>query len=1002
MGLERRDIFLKIEALPSYSPIAPIAIARRYGWDYMLNQGHEYGRVPADEILDSTINALVYREYLDPQFTVPATDKIVEADLNEPAWDRRIPGAVLYARPGQRLYIHVLNGDPHKDHGFQIQGLSSNVASGRSPSEVDGRSGGYSDRIPPGERRTYVYDLAAASTGGWIFYEALPGNSENLERGLFGGLLVRDATTTYVDHEVVLFVHQLSGISKVQFQSPRLALHETFNFKFENPGTIHYYCRVHGPTMNGTVHVVAGGPESQSVTIKNHSFDPQIISIAPGGVVLWKNSEENTHIVFSPGGGAANLCLNGRTFAGNTPTIATAPGETLRWNIFNIKSLKGELDFPRRLLAHPTPSKDKAGPAGGSQSPFEYLVAETKVPAVMSLPSPLEEYQNDPDANACWISLKGDFPFRWRNPEQELTSPVGLLRVREHIWINDDLLKGLENELPLDDDVNIGPTINVEREQVANRSAASAGEAPETQAASKNTLGMKIVSRIPSRPAGVGELATKGVWELLPGHAPLLPVHAILLHTGRILFFAGSGNDELYTTGLRSAVWDYTNGEWISPFTPVDFLCAGHSLMADGRVLVAGGTKSYDKPGALFVGLENAYCFDPLSEQWIRLQSMSAGGRWYPTLVTLGDGTVFTVSGVPDDSKGLSPATGWSDRAEIYSSVTGWRQLPRLAGWPLYPHVFLLLDGRLFFTGGNIFNSGILQPGILDLATNVFTPVELPQDFEMNHRDHSASVLLAPAQDQKIMIMGGGDPAIDKAHLIDFKSSKPVYTPRTPLYYARLHSNAVLLPDRTVLVAGGNGESESVPTAVLESEIYHPDTNTWTLAATMNAARMYHSIALLMPDGRVLAAGSNANRRDDDLRLEIFHPPYLFRGPRPFIETAPMEIQYGSTIVIRTPQARNIKWVELIRPMCTTHSVDTGQRIVDASFEATSLCELRAQMPGEQNLAPPGWYMLFVVSKDGIPSVAKWVHLTGGPTPNHEPAVIKQTVATYFTGGNPV
>jgi hypothetical protein len=101
-----------------------------------------------------------------------------------------------------------------------------------------------------------------------------------------------------------------------------------------------------------------------------------------------------------------------------------------------------------------------------------------------------------------------------------------------------------------------------------------------------------------------------------------------VLHTGKVLLFAGSGNDELYTTGLRSAVWDYMNGEWMSPFTPVDFFCSGQSFLADGRVIVAGGTKEYDINGHGFIGLDSAYAFDPISEQWTRSQNMTVGGRW--------------------------------------------------------------------------------------------------------------------------------------------------------------------------------------------------------------------------------------------------------------------------------------------------------------------------------------------------------------------------------------
>ena len=364
---------------------------------------------------------------------------------------------------------------------------------------------------------------------------------------------------------------------------------------------------------------------------------------------------------------------------------------------------------------------------------------------------------------------------------------------------------------------------------------------------------------------------------------------------------------------------------------------------------------------------------------------MTAGGRWYPTLVALGDGRVFTVSGGPD-------------HAEIYSSVTGWFQLPRQDGWPLYPHIFLMRNGHLFFTGGNVFaKSPAIAPGVLNLATNGFTNVILPADFDLGHRDHCASVMLAPAQDQMVMILGGGDPAINKSHVIDLEAAAPAYIATAAMHHARFHVNAVLFADRTVMVSGGNGSSEDAPTAVLELEIYHPDTNTWHLAAKAQVARMYHSIALLLPDGRVLAAGSNPNRRDDELRLEIFHPPYLFKGPRPFIEDARSKY-YGSTIIIHAPQAREIKWVELIRPMATTHSCEPGQRIIDLPFETAGFCHIHARMPHEQNIAPPGWYMLFLVDHKDVPSTAKWVHLSGGKTPSHDPAFIREMIDMRMTG----
>jgi hypothetical protein len=140
--------------------------------------------------------------------------------------------------------------------------------------------------------------------------------------------------------------------------------------------------------------------------------------------------------------------------------------------------------------------------------------------------------------------------------------------------------------------------------------------------------------------------------------------------------------------------------------------------------------------------------------------------------------------------------------------------------------------------------------------------------------------------------------------------------------------------------------------------------------------RFYHSVALLLPDGRVATAGSNPNRGDDELRIEIFHPPYLFRGQRPYIEHAPTELGYGAHFDLRTPNAPRLEWVQLIRPMATTHSCDTEQRLVDLDFTVRGPCEVRITIPAEPNLAPPGWWMLNVVDTQRRPSESRWVHLT--------------------------
>jgi len=162
---------------------------------------------------------------------------------------------------------------------------------------------------------------------------------------------------------------------------------------------------------------------------------------------------------------------------------------------------------------------------------------------------------------------------------------------------------------------------------------------------------------------------------------------------------------------------------------------------------------------------------------------------------------------------------------------------------------------------------------------------------------------------------------------------------------------------------------------VLEAEIYDPPSGTWRAAATARVPRFYHSVAALLPDGRVITAGSNPNRGDDELRLELYHPPYLFRGPRPLIDESPAEAGHGERISIGTPNARDIMWVQLTRPMATTHSCDSEQRLVDLTITARSACELGADIPRQPPLVPPGWYMLTLVDKRRIPSKARWIHI---------------------------
>jgi len=501
--------------------------------------------------------------------------------------------------------------------------------------------------------------------------------------------------------------------------------------------------------------------------------------------------------------------------------------------------------------------------------------------------------------------------------------------------------------------------------------------------------------------------ARDGRWELLPFHSGVLAVHAALLPRGKVLFFAGSGSSAArfaspdFSNPARkiwtSVVWDPTvagPGNFFHPtilfaadHRPFDFFCGGDSHLPDGRLLSAGGTIGYNP----FRGRNDACVFDPVTQQWSFVQHMQHG-RWYPTLVTLGDGRVLAATGLTEAFD-----EPHNETIEIYSPATNHWELheffPDFPGLPLYAHLFLMADGRVFFDGGRMDDELAVDPCIIDLDEHPLHTTPVPGLAGGGMRNQSASVILPPAQDQRVMVMGGGPAgkpnktdAIDDVDVVDLRGPEPHFEAAEPLCFPRLHLNAVLLPDRTVLVTGGSLKQEDQPLARLQAEILDPATGSWTPVARSQVPRLYHSTAVLLPDGRVVAAGGNPEGGthvewdqdpEEEMRLELFSPPYLFRGPRPTIGAVATEWTYGQTIAIPSPEAGSLRWAHLMRPCVTTHSFDGSQRLVDLPIASQAAGVVKATVPANRNIVPPGWYMLFVVSQNGVPSVASWVHLAG-------------------------
>jgi hypothetical protein len=352
-----------------------------------------------------------------------------------------------------------------------------------------------------------------------------------------------------------------------------------------------------------------------------------------------------------------------------------------------------------------------------------------------------------------------------------------------------------------------------------------------------------------------------------------------------------------------------------------------------------------------------------------------ANGRWYPSAVELGNGSVLAASGYNGTNGQLV------QNAELFDpSARTWSQVSGLTYLPSYPSLTLLADGRLFYSGQAAGGSSVHAPGVWNPFTNAWVNAPSPQD--PTRRDYGSSVLLPPAQAQRIAVFGGGTTgntsitAVADADVYDLSNpGAPVHSTGLPMRAPKIHVMGVILPDETVFETGGGLTFAAEP--VQEAAIYQPSNGMWSGMNAPSVPRTYHSEAILLPDGRVATLGSNSSGYQPETRIEVFSPPYLFKGQRPAIASAPTEASYGTTFPVAVTAAPGsaLGRLVLIKPASVTHSVDPNQRLVELPFTAAP-GGFAATLPANPNLTPPGWYMMFAVDNQGRPSVAHWLHVS--------------------------
>jgi hypothetical protein len=522
-------------------------------------------------------------------------------------------------------------------------------------------------------------------------------------------------------------------------------------------------------------------------------------------------------------------------------------------------------------------------------------------------------------------------------------------------------------------------------------------------------------------------------------NGPSGAVHAVELYDGKVLIMAGSGNqwENLQAKDFTSWVWDPTLADqtkaWKFIPTPYDMFCAGHTILPNGNVLVTGGTTAYpqyDSSGKLihdWDGSKQSYYFDVASEQYVQTGSM-ANARWYPTAISVGGGKVLVTGGLDDQAKPLGVVSHNTDTTELYDPATGkWTTLPTLdfslndpstvvapgapnstRTLPFYPGLTLLKGGKLFYSGESNGDNGV-QPGIWNYRTGQYTTVPaLPFNYQ---RNAGATILLPPAQTQKVMVMGGGDYSLGSTadtEIIDLLNAgtssnpTPTWTKGPAMSAAKMYVGSVILPNSTVFET--NGAAQFRQTGVHTAEIYNPTSNTFTVMNSPAEDRLYHSNAFLEPNGQVAVMGSQPLDGSFNMHIAIYSPPYLFKGTQPTVTGTLNQFDYSGTaqgkFTIATQAGATVGSASLIRPSATTHSTDPDQRLISLAITKNADGTYSFTPPTDDTLAPEGQYMLFVTDSNGVPSVAKWVSIgvpaAGGTT---TPPAIGLTLALTTMSG---
>jgi YVTN family beta-propeller protein len=523
-----------------------------------------------------------------------------------------------------------------------------------------------------------------------------------------------------------------------------------------------------------------------------------------------------------------------------------------------------------------------------------------------------------------------------------------------------------------------------------------ATEAPQKQVAAddeaqtrKKALGMPPTN-IPQ------DANTRGMWsEMKPW--PVVAVHAVLLPDGRVLSY-GSRNDGVQTASFNLDLWD-SNGALdaghlnIPNSTGTDIFCNSQLLLAPASfnstpVVAMAGGDNWTGTRTTNTGNNNSNSFAAGASNQLSKGGNLNRARWYSTSTMLVNGEVYIQGG-----------SGGTDRPEVRQADGSFRLLSGADTSALqfmYPRNFVMPDGRLF---------GFDSRGAMQFINTAGTG-GLTAAGTFAGQYASADASSAMFRPGRILHFGGSS---NGALVIDVTSGTPVVTPTQSLRSQRRLANATILPNGNVLATGGSVNWNDPATAELATETWNPQTGQWTVGP--NAARplLYHSNALLMPDATVLVTGGGAlggptPSAVNQLNAQIFYPAYLFAAngqlaARPVIQTAPNWLEIGKTFQVSAQG--NVQRVVLVKTGSATHNWNMDQRFVELAFNRNGNL-LNVQAPTRAGEATPGYYMLFVLDAAGVPSVASMLRLgiAANPNPSIVPVLADPGNRSHLVGAN--